>query len=245
MLVVETLRTIPLFSQCRDNELEQLGHAFVTRDYPKNSVILSAHDPGDTFYVLQTGQVKVMIVAEDGREVILTLMHNGDFFGEGALFKRDSHGASVVTMQDSRLLVLRRDDLYRFLMGMPGVALGLLRSMTVRLQAAGETIGGLVLLDVTGRVSRLLLKLSEECNSDTIVDVPTHQIMAQIVGSSRETVSRTIGELAARNWITNSREGITIRDRDALIVAAGQRWRKQSRRQGEEQEIHTRQSDPA
>jgi CRP/FNR family transcriptional regulator, cyclic AMP receptor protein len=245
MLVVETLRTIPLFSQCRDSELEQLGHAFVTRDYPKNSVILSAHDPGDTFYVLLNGQVKVMIVAEDGREVILTLMHNGDFFGEGALFKRDSHGASVVTMQDSRLLVLRRDDLYRFLMGMPGVALGLLRSMTVRLQAAGETIGGLVLLDVTGRVSRLLLQLSEECKSDAITEVPTHQIMAQIVGSSRETVSRTIGELAARGWITNSREGITIRDRDALIVAAGQRWRKQARRQGETAEVHTRQSDPA
>jgi CRP/FNR family transcriptional regulator, cyclic AMP receptor protein len=245
MLVFETLRTIPLFSQCRDSELEQLGHAFVPRDYPKNSVILSAHDPGDTFYVLLTGQVKVMIVAEDGREVILTLMHNGDFFGEGALFKRDSHGASVVTMQDSRLLVLRRDDLYRFLMGMPGVALGLLRSMTVRLQAAGETIGGLVLLDVTGRVSRLLLQLAEECGSDTITNAPTHQIMAQIVGSSRETVSRTIGELAARNWITNSREGIAIRDRDALIVAAGQRWRKQTRRHGEAEQAHTRQSDPA
>ena len=100
MMAVETLRTIPLFAPCRDTELEQLGHAFTTRDYPKNSVILSAHDPGDTFYVLLTGQVKVMIVAEDGREVILTLMRNGDFFGEGALFKRDSHGASVVAMQD-------------------------------------------------------------------------------------------------------------------------------------------------
>jgi CRP/FNR family cyclic AMP-dependent transcriptional regulator len=230
MLAVETLRTIPLFAHCRDAELEQLGHAFTARDYPRKSVILSAHDPGDTFYVLLSGQVKVMIVAEDGREVILTLMRNGDFFGEGALFKRDSAGASVVAMQDSRLLILRRDDLYRFLMGMPGVALGILRSVTARLQAAGETIGGLVLLDVTGRVSRLLLQLSDESGTDTITDAPTHQIMAQVVGSSRETVSRTIGELAARNWITSARNEITIRDRDALIAAAGQRWKQQSRR---------------
>ena len=245
MTAVETLRSIPLFAQCRDTELEQLSHAFTARDYPKNSIILSAHDPGDTFYVLLTGQVKVMIVAEDGREVILTLMRNGDFFGEGSLFKKDSHGASVVTMQDSRLLVLRRDDLYRFLMGMPGVALGLLRALCARVQQAGETIGGLVLLDVTGRVSRLLLQLADEGGSDDITDAPTHQIIAQVVGSSRETVSRTIGELAARSWISTSRGGISILDRDALIVAAGQRWKKQSQRRGESGAFQARESDPA
>ena len=80
MTAVSTLRTVPLFSQCRDTELEQLNQAFRTRDYPKNSVILSAHDPGDTFYILLSGQVKVMLVAEDGREVILAIMRGGDFF---------------------------------------------------------------------------------------------------------------------------------------------------------------------
>ncbi len=244
MTAVETLRTIPLFAQCRDSELEQLSHAFTARDYPKNSVILSAHDPGDTFYVLLDGQVKVMIVAEDGREVILTLMRNGDFFGEASLFKKDSHGASVVTMQDSRLLVLRRDDLYRFLIGMPGVALGLLRSLCARVQAAGETIGGLVLLDVTGRVSRLILQLAEEGGSDNITEAPTHQIMAQVVGSSRETVSRTISELVTREWITTSRNGISIKDRDALEVAAGQRWKQQTRRRREFDERQARRSEP-
>jgi len=244
MLAIETLRTIPLFAQCRDNELEQLGHAFTARDYPRNSIILSAHDPGDTFYVLFSGLVKVMIVAEDGREVILTLMRNGDFFGEGSLFKRDSHGASVVAMQDSHLLILRRDDLYRFLVGMPGVSLGLLRAMCARLQAASETIGGLVLLDVTGRVSRLLLQLAEESGGDSITDAPTHQIIAQIVGSSRETVTRTIGELATRNWIATSRTAITILDRDALVVAAGQRWKQGARRPGAPDERQTRQSEP-
>jgi CRP-like cAMP-binding protein len=241
MTAVETLRTIPLFAHCRDSELEQLSHAFTARDYPKNSVILSAHDPGDTFYVLLNGQVKVMIVAEDGREVILTLMRNGDFFGEASLFKKDSHGASVVTMQDSRLLVLRRDDLYRFLIGMPGVALG---SLCARVQAARETIGGLVLLDVTGRVSRLLLQLAEEAGSDRITDAPTHQIIAQVVGSSRETVSRTIGELVSREWIATSRTGITLRDRDALEVAAGQRWKQQTRRRREFDERQAKRSDP-
>ena len=241
---VSTLRTVPLFAQCRDSELEQILQAFTARDYPKNSVILSAHDPGDTFYVLLSGQVKVMLVAEDGREVILSLMRAGDFFGEGSLFKRDSHGASVIAMQDSRLLVLRRDDLYRFLMGMPGVALGLLRSLCTRLQEAGETIGGLVLLDVTGRVSRLLLQLADENGGERIAAAPTHQIIAQMVGSSRETISRTISDLAGRELISVSREGITIRNREALEVAAGQLWRLQARRRREFDARQAKRSDP-
>lgn len=245
MTTASTLKTIPLFSHCRDNELDELSRAFSVRDYPKNSIILSAHDPGNTFYVLLTGQVKVMIVAEDGREVILTLMRNGDFFGEGSLFRKDSPGASVVTMHDSRLLLLRRDDLYRFLMGMPGVALGLLRGLCARVQAAGETIGGLVLLDVTGRVSRLLLQLAEEADSDVITEAPTHQIIAQIVGSSRETVSRTISELAARNWVSSARNTISILDREALVVAAGQLWKQQERRRVEFSETQAKQSEPA
>jgi CRP/FNR family cyclic AMP-dependent transcriptional regulator len=244
LTAVSTLRSVPLFAQCRDSELEQIMQAFTARDYPKNSVILSAHDPGDTFYVLLSGQVKVMLVAEDGREVILSLMRSGDFFGEAALFKKDSHGASVIAMQDSRLLILRRDDLYRFLMGMPGVALGLLRSLCTRVQKAGETIGGLVLLDVTGRVSRLLLQLADESGGEHIPDPPTHQIIAQMVGSSRETISRTISDLNSRELVAVSKEGITIRNREALEVAAGQLWREQARRRREFDSRQAKRSEP-
>jgi CRP/FNR family transcriptional regulator, cyclic AMP receptor protein len=245
MTAVSTLRTVPLFSKCRDSELEQLSQAFRTRDYPKNSVILSAHEPGDTFYVLLSGQVKVMLVAEDGREVILSLMHAGDFFGEASLFENESHGASVIAMQDSRLLVLRRDDLYRFLMGMPGVALGLLRALCTRVQEAGETIGGLVFLDVTGRVSRLFLQLADENGGQQIPKPPTHQIISQMVGSSRETVSRTIGELASRELIVVTREGINIKNREAMEIAAGQLWRQQARRRREFEARQAKRSGPA
>src|SRR5262249_32878938 len=222
MTAISTLRTVPLFSQRRDSELEQLSQAFKSREYPKNSVILSAHHAADTFYVLVSGQVKVMLVAEDGREVILSLMRSGDFFGESALFEDEPHGAGVIAMQDSRLLVLRRDDLYRFLMGMPGVSLGFLRVLCSRLRDAGETIGGLILLDVNGRVSRLLLQLADENDGENIPKPPTHLVLSQMVGSSRETVSRTIGDLAARELIAVTSAGLTIRNREAMEIAAGQ-----------------------
>ena len=146
----------------------------------------------------------------------------------------------MIAMQDSRLLVLRRDDLYRFLMGMPGVALGLLRALCTRVQDAGETIGGLVFLDVTGRVSRLFLQLADEGGGDVIAKPPTHQIISQMVGSSRETVSRTIGELAARELIAVTRDGITLLNREAMEIEAGQLWRQQARRRREFDETQTR-----
>ncbi|MBI4499678.1 MAG: Crp/Fnr family transcriptional regulator [Gemmatimonadetes bacterium] len=225
---ISTLRTVPLFARLRESDLENLLRILRARDYAKNSVILFAHDPSDAFYVLLSGQVKVMLIAEDGREVILSLVHPGDFFGERSLLDDEPHSASVIAMEDSRLLILRRDDFQRCIHEMPGIAFGLLRALCARLQEADSKIGGLILLDVTGRVCHLLLQLADRGDGKTISDPPTHQIMAQMVGSSRETVSRTMGSLADQGLISVSRREITILSREALEVAAGHLLRKRS-----------------
>ena len=223
---LSTLRAVPLFSQLRESDLEQLARLLKPREYTKNRVILFAHDPCDAFYVLLSGQVKVMLISEDGREVILSLMRTGDFFGEMALMDDEPHSASVIAMEDSSLLVLHRDDFRRCIPEMPGVAFGLLRALCSRLREADHKIGGLILLDVTGRVSHLFLQMADQHDGEHIPAPPTHQVMAQMVGSSRETVSRTISALADQELVEVSRSGITIRNREALEVAAGQLMRK-------------------
>jgi CRP/FNR family cyclic AMP-dependent transcriptional regulator len=225
---VSTLRSVPLFARLRESDLENLLRVLRARDYAKNSVILFAHDPCDAFYVLLSGQVKVMLIAEDGREVILSLVHPGDFFGEKSLLDDEPHSASVIAMEDSRLLILRRDDFQRCIHEMPGIAFGLLRALCARLQEADSKIGGLILLDVTGRVAHLLLQLADRGDGKKVADPPTHQVMAQMVGSSRETVSRTMGTLADQGLVTVSRREITILNREALEVAAGHLLRKRS-----------------
>jgi CRP-like cAMP-binding protein len=110
MSLAQTLRAVPLFSQLRESDLEFLGPLFVEREYPRNRVIRFAHDPCDAFYVVLRGQVKVMLIAEDGREVVLSLVRQGDFFGEMTLLDDEPYAASVIASEDSRLLVLRRDD---------------------------------------------------------------------------------------------------------------------------------------
>jgi CRP/FNR family transcriptional regulator, cyclic AMP receptor protein len=221
MTTPSVLRNVPLFSQLRDSDLERLARDMRTRAYPKKSVIISAHQAGDTFYILLSGQVKVMLIGEDGREVMLTLIRSGDFFGEMSLVDDELSPATVIAMEDSQLLLLHRDDFRRFLAELPGVAFGLLRALCTRLRDADSKIGGLILLDVPGRVARLFLRLADENDGVQVPKPPTHQVIAQMVGSSRETVSRTIRQFATQQLIETSRQRVVIKDRRALERIAG------------------------
>ncbi len=193
------------------------------RGYPKNSVILFEDDPGDALYVVASGRVKVVLIGEAGKEVILSVLKDGDFFGEMALIDDEPRSAHVIAMEDTDLLVLRREDFQRCMEGQPGMALSLLRALSGRLRKADEKIGDLVLLDVGGRIARLLLELAEEGDGETISRNVTHSTIAQMIGSSRETVSRTFRNLADSGLIEVSQQAIVIRDREGLKRTAGLR----------------------
>ncbi|HLB35732.1 MAG TPA: Crp/Fnr family transcriptional regulator [Gemmatimonadales bacterium] len=221
MTLAPVLRRVPLFAELSEAEIARLGDIARDRSYPKNSVILFEDDPGDSLYVVVTGLVKVVLIGEDGREVILSVLKEGDFFGEMSLIDDQPRSAHVIAMEDSNLLVVRREDFQHRLREAPGIAVGMLRAMSRRLREADEKIGGLVLLDVNGRVAKLLLSMADENDGVHITRRVTHHTIAQMVGSSRETVSRTMRELADRGHIEVTRKAITIRNRAALLAAAG------------------------
>lgn len=227
---IEALRAVPLFAPLRLGDLEYLSRVLRTQEYPKNRVILFAQDPCEAFYILRSGQVKVMLVAEDGREVILSLRNTGEFFGEAALLDNEPQSASVIATEESAMYILRRDDFHRCITQMPGVAFGLLRSLYARLREADQKIGGLILLDVAGRICHLVLQLADSNDGTAVARPPTHQVMAQMIGSSRETVSRTIKSLAAQGLLELSRTSIKILDRAAVETAAGRSVRRRKPR---------------
>jgi CRP/FNR family cyclic AMP-dependent transcriptional regulator len=219
--VADILRKVPLFGQLAPSDLERVVEISRERTYPRNSVILFEDDPGDALYVVADGQVKVVLIGEDGREVILSVMGEGEFFGEMALVDDEPRSAHVIAMEDSTLLVLRREDFQGILTQTPGIALALLRELSRRLRRVDEKVGSLVLLDVNGRVAQLLLDLADEAGSERITRRLTHHTIAQMIGSSRETVSRTMRELVEKGYIEVSRREIVIRDRAALEASAG------------------------
>ena len=128
------------------------------------------------------------------------------------------------------MYLLRRDDFHRCITQMPGVAFGLLRGLYGRLRDADHKIGGLILLDVAGRICHLVLQLADSNDGEQVVRPPTHQVIAQMIGSSRETVSRTIKSLAEQGLLEISRTAIKILNRPALEIAAGRPARRRKPR---------------
>jgi CRP/FNR family cyclic AMP-dependent transcriptional regulator len=210
------LATIPLFSGLPPEELERFAELTRERSYPKGSVILFQDDPGDSLFVLRDGRVKVVLIGEDGREVILGVLEPGAHFGELALIDDQPRSAHVIAMEDAQLLVLRREDFKRRVEANPMVAWALLTELSRRLRRADVKIGGLVLLDVPGRIARLLLDLADENGSEQIEKPLTHQTIAQMIGASRETVSRAMKEFQDAGLIRVERRRISVGDREAL-----------------------------
>jgi CRP/FNR family cyclic AMP-dependent transcriptional regulator len=210
------LASVPMFSGLQRDELLKFAELTRERTYPKGSVILFQGDPGDSLYVLRQGRAKVVLIGEDGREVILGVLEPGAHFGELALIDDQPRSAHVIAMEDSQLLILRREDFRRRVEANPTVAWALLTELSRRLRRADQKIGGLVLLDVPGRISRLLLDLSAESDSATIEKPLTHQTIAQMIGASRETVSRAMKEFQEEGLIRVERRRIAVANRDAL-----------------------------
>jgi CRP/FNR family transcriptional regulator, cyclic AMP receptor protein len=210
------LGTVPLFSGLSRSELESLADLTRERTHPRGSVILFENDPGDCLFVVRAGRVKVELIGEDGREVILGVLGVGQHFGELSIIDERPRSAHVIAMEDANLIVLRREDFRKKVESSPSIAWSLLLELSRRLRRADDKIGGLVLLDVPGRIARLLLDMAEESGTDQIEKSLTHQTIAQMIGASRETVSRAMKDFQDAAWITVERRRITLSNRDAL-----------------------------
>lgn len=219
---LEVLKRVPLFRHVPEPDLVALAQLVRERHQPKGSMILSQGAAGDSLFLIQSGQVKVSVVAEDGREVILSVLGPGNFFGEMALLDDEPRSAHVIAMEDTLLFVLRRDDFRGRLKLSPELSVSLLGELSQRLRRADDTIASLMLLDVNGRIAHLLLELAREegGNGITITRRLTHASLGQMVGASRETVSRTMRNLVTRNLISVTRREINLLDSDALRLAA-------------------------
>jgi CRP-like cAMP-binding protein len=204
----------------REGDILAFAELVRERSFPKGSVIVFEDDPGDALYLVAKGQVKVVLIGEDGREVILSVLGEGNFFGEMSLIDEKPRSATVIAMVDSAVLVLRREDFQARLRTSPEIAIALLRELSRRLRRADEKIGSLVLLDVSGRLADLILRLAEEEGGDRITKKLTHNVLAQMIGSSRETVSRTMRDFTERELVQVTRKEITILNRPLLERAA-------------------------
>jgi len=212
---ISQLRRVPLFEVLKDDDLEAIARVTITRGYDKDQVIILAEEEGDALFIIASGQVKVSIVSEDGREVILSLPGEGAVFGELSLLDGKPRSANVVATEDTELYMVRRTDFLQLIYKVPQIAVGLLAELAARLRKTDRKIEGLALLDVTSRISETLLQLAEEQGTQTELGItlasrPTHQQLANMSGTTRETVSRVLKRLEGQGYLSTEGRSITI-----------------------------------
>lgn len=213
--MVHFLRQIPLFSALKDEEIEAIYKLSVTKKCSKDTIILLEDEEGDTLFVILSGKVKVTTFSESGKEVIFSILNEGDFFGDMSLLDGKPRSATVISIEESELRLIRRSDFNKLIESHPGIALKLLEELTSRLRKADERIESLALLDVTGRVAGILLQLADERGEKTersilIKSRPTHQELANMVGTTRETVTRILKQLENKKYINMDGKDLTI-----------------------------------
>ena len=191
-------------------ELRTLCQRAIVRTFAKNTVVVSEGDKTDSLYIVVSGRVKIYVSDDQGKEIVLNQAGAGEYFGEMVL-DAGPRSASVMTLETTRFLVVPREDFAAFLAESPEFALHLIRKLIRRVRALTHDIKSLALMDVYGRVARMLLELAVERDGALLIeDRPTQQDMANRVGASREMVSRILRELAAGGYIEVARDRITV-----------------------------------
>lgn len=214
---ISLLKRVPIFSLLNDSELEKIRDLCVTQHYEKDRIILIEEESGNTLFIIQRGRVKVSRISDDGREVILSILHPGDFFGELSLIDGKARSASVTAIEDSEIFLLRRGDFLGLLQDYPKIAISLLKELAARIRKSDTQIKSLSLQDAMGRVASSLIMLAEDSgrtqkNQVVIPKIPLQQDLANMAGTSRETISRVFRYFEDENLIERTGRKITIPD---------------------------------
>lgn len=200
---VVTLRSLPIFQSVNEEILANIARVCSLRSIPRNGVVLRAGDRTDNVYFVLNGAFKVLVSDEEGREVILSIMGQGDLFGEMGVIDEHPRSATVQAGSGGQLVVIAKSDFHRCLADSFDVSLHIMRSLVQRLRSADRQIESLALLDVYGRVARLLLDMGERAADGQLVvpNPPSRQDIAKMIGASREMVSRVMKDLQTQGLI--------------------------------------------
>src|SRR5512140_760793 len=199
-----------LVSAIGDPMIRELASRGQARTFPKNAVIINEGDRGDTLYVILAGKVKVYVSDDDGREMILDTHDAGEYVGEMSLDGRP-RSASVMTLEPTTCSVLSRDELRAAIARNPDIAMAIIEKLIERARIATDNVKNLALMDVYGRVARLLLSLAKEEDGKLVVpDRMTQQDIADRVGASRDMISRIFKDLTVGGYVSVENRQITI-----------------------------------
>ncbi len=215
MDIVDLVKAVPIFSDLDDEEIKKVAEIGINQKFSKNGIVFLEDEEGAALFIIISGKVKIVRTDDDGGEVILSILGKGDFFGEMAILDGLPRSATVVSIDNSELFMIHRRDFLHLIERSPHVAVSLLRELTRRLRRSDGQIKSLSLKDAVGRVASVILQLADDTGKIKkgkviIPDFPLQQDLANMAGTSRETISRTIHQFI--------REGLLEQQGNSLII---------------------------
>ncbi|TDF97239.1 Crp/Fnr family transcriptional regulator [Paenibacillus piri] len=219
--IVPLLQNVPIFQDLSASELETIAPLFVERTYKKGTILFFEADLGDEFYLIQSGVVKIYRI-DYSKEIILALFREGDFFGEMSMIQKGlTRSATAETLETSTIYTLMRSEFYQFLERTPKLSLRLLEVTMERLRKANEQIYDLTFLDVRMRIIKVVHRLAVEHGvmkqGQLMINMKlTHQQLANLAGTVRESVTKVLQELQEDQIISIHKKMIYVHNMEAL-----------------------------
>jgi len=218
----QALKKVPLFASLSEKELDLLDSVSSSKSYDKNQMIIHKSDEGDTFFSIITGKVKVVLTDEEGKEYIVGILKSMEFFGELALLDGEPRSATVVALEPTEVVVIRREDFLKQVTCNPELCIKIVGVLGARLRKANKQIADLAFLDVCGRLASMLLGLAETQESPRtdqgiVVDIDYSRTeLANLVGTTRETLTRGLKTLENMGYILLKKNKLIITNETGL-----------------------------
>ena len=214
---IDFLKSVNIFSDLSESELNNIQELCKTRKYPKNSMIILEEEMGDVVFIVMSGTVKITRVNDEGKEVILAMLGSGEVFGEMAILDGESRSANALSQENCEVVTINREDFLNLLKTNNKVSLNLMTEFAIRLRKSDQQIEALSLDDAEHRIGVSILNLAEEMGVIrqgvvTIENLPYQQDIANMAGTSRETVSRVMKIFEDRGLITKTGHKLSIPD---------------------------------
>ena len=219
---IELLQSVSIFWDLDEDELGHIADKMVLKHFENGNYIFLEDSEGEQCFFVLEGSVKVTRLSKDGREVILAMLNEGDFFGEMSLLDGESRSANVIALEKTKVLTLDRNDFIEVVNDYPQIAVQLLKELARRLRKSDRQIASLSLSDAEKRIALCIIRFADEQGviqngRVSIPKTPIQQDIANMAGTSRETVSRALGLLEKEDLIERNGRELMILDYKKFI----------------------------
>lgn len=218
---IDLLERVPFLAALDRSALEHLASAVSRRTYRKGDAIFHKEDEGQSLFIVEEGSVRIYVPSLQGADLTLAVLGPGDFFGDLSLLDGQPRSAGADAMQDTHALILERSDFIELMSSRPEAALAVMSVVAKRLRETDEMAADLAFLDVAGRLAKKLLELAAshgvQREDGTLVDVNiTQEQLANMIGVTRESVNRNLGQFKDLGLIANQGRRIVLRNPEGL-----------------------------